>query len=170
MADTYVDSNINSAGQITKLLDPLAGGGGKVLVMATTFEIAAADADGDVKRVFKDVPGNLVPLFGMIGNDAITLATDYGFGLYQRDFGAVVNKDLFAAGLDMSSAAASMNPKTAKDAFAALNIDALGKSLWELAGAAQNAQKPSYDIAFTLDTAGTAAGTISVVLVFAQGV
>lgn len=297
MADAYVDSNINSAGQVTKLLDPLAGGGGKVLILRTSFELAASDAAADIKRIFRAVPSNLIPIGCKIGSDGIAGATDIDLGLYQVGInGAAADVDLFGDGLDLSQAhplvssgerwtqefnvrdadetaadsttfkkliapgrpakvvglfaitetaptvgtdviefkrgssagntllnAANANANsltanqvsqytltsTAADLIingsgansavyaayvaGAQTVDAVGmtlgvifesmvrglreldiadcnKTLWELLGLAQTAQKSAYDIAMTLNSEVTAAGTVSIEMMFAQGV
>jgi hypothetical protein len=166
--DKYTDSNI-SGNVVNKLLKAINAHGAQVHAMYATFEVAAADDDGSKYRVFKNLDPNLIPLGLFVGNDALTAGTDYGLGLYKPDLGAVINKDAFAAGMDMSVAAASLNPKTAKDGMAAVAIENYGKRLFEHAGHDITNKLEAYDLVFTADTAGTAAGTISVLALFAQG-
>lgn len=168
VVDKYTDSNI-SGNIVNKLLKTLNAGGADPGILFATFEVAAADDDDSVYRVFKSVDPNLIPLFIMVGNDAIADGTDYGLGLYEPDLGAVIDKDAFAADLDMSVAAASMNPVTAKDGMAAVDIDSYNKRIYEHAGHTVATRLEAYDIAFTADTVGTGAGTISVAIIYVQG-
>lgn len=165
--DKYVDTTNITGNVVLKLQRAIAAQGAQLVVLQTTFEVAAADSDGSVYRVFKNVDPNLVPLFCAIGNDAITAGTDYGLGLYKPNLGVVINKDAFAANMDMSAAAASLNPKTGKDGMAGVDIANCQKRIFEHAAHDITTRLSGYDIALTADTVGSAAGTISVLLVCA---
>lgn len=165
--DKYVNANTEAGKKATAL----ESGGGNAVCLVGTEEIAAADDDGSVYRFFKAVPAEYVPLRLEVYNDAITAGTDYDIGLYEvkddnGNGGAVVDKDKFADGLDMSSGAAKGSPK---DGLSAIGIDEVAETLWELAGHTISTRKPAYDIALTANTVGSAAGTISMVGWFAQG-
>lgn len=134
-----------------------------------TFEVAAADDNGSKYRVFKNLDANLIPIIIAVGNDAITAGTGYDVGLYRPNGGAALDDDCFAATLDMSVAAASMNPKTAKDGMAAVAIENYGRRLFEHAGHTISNKLNAYDLVLTADTVGTAAGTISVAMLCVQG-
>ncbi len=161
----YVDSNV-AAGKLSNA--PYHGG--DLVCIPFTFEVAAADDNASVFRVVKAISPDLIPVRFEIYNDGITAGTDYGLGLYETSeggiTGAVINKDAFAAGLDMSSAAGR---GAAKDGLAGLNIDQAMKKVYEIAGHTISTKKRAYDIAFTADAAGSAAGTISGYLFFVQG-
>lgn len=161
MTDKYVNSYI-AAGKRTQAVN-VAGDNVKVLVC--TFEVAAADADGDVYRIAQDLNPNLIPIKITVLNDAITAGTDWDLGLYKPSGGAVLDKDVFADGADMSSAATS----TPKDGLVTVDIANRAKKLYEHAGHTISTKIESYDLAFTANTVGTAAGTITVIAEFVQG-
>lgn len=167
VVDQYVNSNI-SGNVVTKALKAIASGA-QIKVMLETFEIAAADSDGSVYRVFKSVDPNLIPLAILVACDAITGGTDFGVGLYNENLGTVINKDAFRAGMDLSSAVASLNPKTALDGMSGVDIANMYKRIFEHAGHTVSNKKASYDIALTGDTVGTAAGTVTVAMLYLQG-
>lgn len=164
--DKYADSNI-SGNVVNKLLTALAAGTGELFVMAQTYEIAAADDDTSVIRFFKSVPGTLVPIFIGVANDAITAGTDYDLGFYKPDLGAVIIKDCLLNGGDLSAAHAlglgSLNGMSAVD------VANVGKKIYELAGHTITTRLEAYDIALTANTIGSAAGTVTVWGIFAQG-
>jgi hypothetical protein len=122
------------------------------------FEIAAADSDGSVYRVGRISPQAIVTSVKILC-DAITAGTDFGIGLYKTlDVGgAVANKDAFAAGVDLSSAITALTEK-----FAPSQAD-LGKNAYQLSGVStyDANEVGAFDIAFTGDTVGSAAGTVS---------
>lgn len=160
MADTYVNAEI-VAGKKTSAL--FTGAGTECVVLSETVAIAAADNDGDIFRVFANVPSSLVPLQITIHNTAITGGTDYDLGLYEVNSGAVVEVDILADGLDMSSARTIATANNAGMTSVVLG-DGL-EDLGELSG--QTDVDAAYDIALTANTVGTAAGTIRVTAVFA---
>ena len=169
----YTNSKLNaSTGQLANpatLLSALENGGAPVGALFATFEVAAADSDGSVYRVFKGLPMNLVPLDIKIASDGITGGTAYDVGLYDTDLGAVIDADCFAANLDLSSAADFGNP-TAIDGMDAVAIESYNKRLFEHAGhtiEGRTARHKGYDLALTGDTVGTGAGTVSVLMLYA---
>lgn len=128
-----------------------------------TFEVAAADTDASVYRLFKGLPADLVPVSCTVMCDAITGGTDYDLGFYNTDLGAVIDKDNLADGLDLSSASKTL------DGLKDVAIENRAKRLYELAGHTLANKKSSYDIALTANTVGTAAGTVTVILWVKQG-
>lgn len=164
--DKYVNADLEAE----KLAPSAFVAGDKTLVAVATEEIAAADDDGSVYRLFKSVPHNYIPVRIEIYNDAITAGTDYDLGFYQTTVGgvagAVVDKDALADGLDMSSAAAKGSPK---DGLVTVAIENVQKRVYELAGDTLDAKELNYDIALTANTVGSAAGTISAIAWFVQG-
>lgn len=163
----YTDSLIVGS-TVTKLLSSL-GQGAKLTVLHATFAIAAADDDGSVYRVFKAVNGNLIPLYCVIGCDAITGGTSFDLGVYKTDLGAVVDKDIFMAAQTLATAVLP-GPITGINGLSAVSVANRGKTIWELVphtGPTQLAE--GYDIAVTANTVGTAAGNVSVLMLCAQG-
>lgn len=153
----YVDANV-AAGKLTSALQSQ---GSKIFSLMQTFEVAVADDDGSVYRVFTGVDDTLVPMEITILHDAITSGTDWDFGLYLPKSGAVVTKDLLADGADLSSAGT-------KDGLGNVNRADRVKTLYELAGKTVGTRVGSYDLALTANTVGSAAGTVTVIGYFAQ--
>lgn len=138
---------------------------GQIFGFACTFEVAAADDDGSVYKLAK-VGANMIPLQIWINNDAITAGTDYDLGFYKEN-GVVADKDILADGADLSSAHAMGSELTGLSNLGAENI---GKKVYELLGFTDATRaEDSYVLALTANTAGTAAGTISVRGLFIQG-
>lgn len=159
----YVNTQV-AAGGVAKALEV---NGKKVLVLNQTFEVAAADDNGSIYRVFPNINPELIPLKIEIANDAITAGTDYDLGLYQSKSltdGAVIDKDALADGADLSSAhiiGAELS------GLSAVDVANKGKSLLELAALADDTLvigniKAGFDICLTANVVGTAAGTITV--------
>lgn len=119
-------------------------------------EVAAADDDNSVYR-FVRLPSGAVVLRIEVLNDAITAGTSYDLGLYKtaRDGAAVVDADVFATAIDMSTE--RLLPFDAM--FEVQNIDKSEKRLWEHAGLSAD-PFIEYDVALTANTVGSAAGTI----------
>lgn len=165
--DKYIDSNI-SGNVVNKLLTSLAAGHAKPYLACATFEVAAADDDGSVYRVFKSLDPNIVPLVFLVINDAITSGTDYDIGFYKPDLGAVIDKDALADGLDLSSGHTASH-LSALSGIVTVDPANVGKTIYELAGHDVTTRLEGYDLAVTANTVGSAAGTITLVLLGAQG-
>jgi hypothetical protein len=128
-------------------------------VFISTVEVAAADSDTSVYRMFKNVSSSARLTSLVFVSDAITAGTVYHVGLYSVNGGAVVDNDILAASIDFSSASVLTAPKNGLGAVA---IENLGKALWQLAGVATlGAAPPAYDICLYGSTVGTADGTIT---------
>lgn len=159
----YVDANL-AAGKKGSALTTYGTG---FTGMVATVAVAVADDDLSVYRLWKAVPSALVPIKITIHNTAITGGTDYDIGLYETitdsSAGTVVDKDILADGISMGTARAF-----AVDNNAGLTTIAIAngaQTLGELS--AQTDVDPSYDIAITANTVGTAAGTIRATAWFA---
>jgi len=164
--DKFVDALV-AAG---KKGQPIKTGGAQVLSLAGNAEVAAADDDGSVYRLAR-VAANAIPLFAWIGADAITAGTDYDLGLYKPGVGgAVVDKDLLADGLDLSSGVAiTANLNNGLTNLGGADpLAAMGKTLWALLGLSVP-NRQDYDLALTANTVGSAAGTIAWRLFYALG-
>lgn len=142
--------------------------GGRLVCLAQTFEVAAADDDGSIYKLAK-LPANAIPVKCDVFCDAITAGTNWDLGLYKEN-GDVADKDLFAAALDMSAAAAITAPKNGLTNLGGSDpVASVGKTLWELLGLTVVNKQEAYDLALTANTVGSAAGTISVVLYYILG-
>ena len=154
MADTYTNALI-AAGK-----KPLAmnGTGTELYYIEQKVAVLAADADGDIYRVFANTPSNYVPVKIEIYNTAVTGGTDYDLGLYDVNGGAVVDKDILADGISMATARTVATSNNA--GMTTIDIANDPKTLGELS--AETDVPPAYDIALTANTVGTADGTIVV--------
>ncbi len=162
----YVDAKIVSG----KLTTAARAQGTKIITAHQGFQVAAADDNASVYRLFKDIPSTAILKSLKVMNDAITGGTDYDIGLYLPNYGVVVDKDLLADGLDLSSAHLRT---TWLDGLVTVDIANFELTLWELAvlitsGLGYTAQnKPaSFDICLTANTVGTAAGDVLAELEF----
>jgi hypothetical protein len=162
----YVDSNLATA--TNRRANSLAVARTALYVAAVTFEVAAADSDTSIYRLFKGVNPELIPIKIDIFNDAITAGSVYDLGFYEslEAGGAVIDADALMVDGDLSSAHASGSPLSGMKDVDPAN---LLKRVYELAGHTFATKKTSYDIALTADTVGTGAGTVTVVAYFAQG-
>lgn len=134
--------------------------GGQLLCSVATVAVAAADDDTSVFR-FVRVPSNAVVVKIELLNDALTSGTDYHFGLHQTaaNGGAVVNVNVWANALDLSSARVAPLDIT-HEAGSDTPIEYAEKKVWELAGASADTGR-EYDITATANTIGSAAGDIT---------
>ncbi|MCG8394199.1 MAG: hypothetical protein MI745_14065 [Pseudomonadales bacterium] len=148
----YVTTNFANG----ELLDSHVNGGSELVPYVVTFEVAAADDNGSIYRLFRINSSDVIYSLEL-SNDAITGGSDYDIGLYDiTTDGAVVDKDVFADGISVASAGDKTNVLTAPD-IAELNLP-----VWDLvSGVTENPQK-QYDVAITANTVGSAAGTITV--------
>jgi hypothetical protein len=158
----YVDSNVASGKKAAALLAQ----GAQTFVMVQTFEVAAADDNGSIYRVFKNVNPNYVPVRLDIICDAIAGMTDVNVGFYKslERGGADVDENALADALDFSSAVLRSAPL---DGLKAVNAADAEKPIYELAGDTLATRELGYDIALTAVAAASAAGTITVVGTFA---
>lgn len=130
--------------------------GGLIHTSVGAVEVAAADDDTSIYRMVR-LPANAVIYRIEVLNDAITAGTDYDIGLYQtaENGGVAVNASLFATAIDMSMARTL--PLDAM--FEVLGIEQVEKRLWEHAALASDPMR-EYDLCFTANTVGSAAGTL----------
>lgn len=140
-------------------------GGQKLLVKGATLAVAAADDDTSVYRFFR-VKSNWVIWNLLRWNDAITGGTAFEIGLHDiaaTNSGAVVDANLFGTTVDLSSA--SVVP--VDERFEVLNITGIGLQVWELLGETADTNK-WYDLTMTATTVGSAAGDISLQIVYSN--
>lgn len=160
--DKYINANI-VAGKLAKAIH---SNGGQIFAMEESFEIAAADDDASVFRIFKNIPADLIPLKLEVMCDGITGGTDIDLGLYETDTGAVVDKDCLADGLTIAVAKTRVD---ALDGLSVIDIADANKMIYELGGHTTSTRKAGYDLCMTANTIGSAAGTVTIIGWFAQG-
>ncbi len=155
--DRYVDiAKYRSDG--TLISPPLhpAKTGLPVFVMTETFLTISGNDGASVLRLFKDVPGNIIPIRFELMTAGVTSMSDVDVGLYLPYVGGVAGAvkiaNCLADALDFDDAITHGSPL---DGLAALDIADIGaKRLFELAGDAvgiPTTRVPAYDIALTLD-------------------
>lgn len=154
-------NNLSSVDTANALIAENVTNGGKLKFIVETVEVAAADDDGSVYR-FARLPSNAV-LKSVVGlHDAITGGTDYDCGFYDipgTNGGAVIDKDVLADGVDISSAARTT------DFLQTVDVANIHTKVFELAGLSEDPKK-LVDLALTGNTVGTAAGTISLQITY----
>lgn len=163
--DKYVDTNAN-AGSVFSAANVNGVG---LIGMATTFELAVADDDKSVYRLFKALPSSLIPLQIWINCDEITAGTDFDLGFYKSDVGgAVIDKDALMDGQSLTTAKALGSELTG---MTALDAALVGKSIQEIINSklSTTTKYDNVDICLTANTVGSAAGTVSVRALFLQG-
>lgn len=129
-----------------------------------TVEIAAADDAASVYRVARVHSSWRIAEIKRF-NDAITSGSAFDCGVYDiaANGGAAVDADLFGTDITLVSASVTGVEET----FEALNIDKIEKPLWEALGLSTDPGK-WYDLAYTGDTPGSGAGTLSVRVRYVQ--
>lgn len=161
--DEYVNSDVAN----DKKGNAAFVNGAEVIGMQCTMELAAGDDDGSVLRLFKSLPGTLIPVAVHLNCDALTGCTDVDCGFYVPGVGgAEIDKDILRDGVDIS--AGNSSRITPIDLLATLNIDKAQKSIAEICGDDIN-ERRGYDLCLTFNTIGSGAGTISVFALFLQG-
>lgn len=162
-----VEDKYIASGEATKILSlPQERAAGQLIYGAATFEVAAADDDGSKYRIFRDLPSDLIPVKIDILCDAMTGSTDWDLGFYDSESGAVVDVDALMDGADLSGGKAQGSEQ---DGMAAVGVDEVLKTCWELAGKTTANKKNKYDLVLTANTVGSAAGTVSVRAWFTLG-
>lgn len=141
-----------------------AGGGGAIRRLAGTVEVAAADDDTSTFRMVR-VHSSWVIDSIKVFNDALTSGTSYDVGLHDiaAAGGAVVDADLFADAVDLSSARKATGGVEVRFDRAGSDLPDLNKQIWELLGLSTDPGK-WYDLTLTANTIGSAAGTISMIV------
>jgi hypothetical protein len=110
---------------------------------------------GSTYRMFQ-IPSNAIISSLKLWCDALSTSVILDIGVYRTtgDGGAVVSANLFANDVDCSSAVAGTEQR-----YNALNIDTVGKQLWDLLGLSAD-PSVAYDIVITTGATMTAGGTI----------
>lgn len=158
----YVNADVAAGKKAVALLSQ----GAELIVMIESFEVAAADDNNSVYRVFKNVNPFYVPIKLDISCDAITGMSDVNVGLYKNleQGGAVIDDNVFGDAIDLSSAVTRTVPK---DGLKDVDLANAEKTIWELAGDTLDEHDLGYDICLTAIAAASTAGTILVVGHFA---
>lgn len=140
-------------------------------LMSVQVDVAvdAADDDGSVYRLFKNMNPDIVIHDVRRCNGAVTGGTDYDIGIYESEVGgAAKDADKLADGISMASAIAIWTSVlgSGTNGRAASEIN---EKLHELAGDAATDKLAGYDVALTANTVGSATETIAVQVFFSYG-
>lgn len=163
--NAFVTNNVESKAADTCIA--ARNNGSIIRALAFNFEVAAADDNASIYRIGK-LPATAIPLSLRLANDAIAGFTDPSIGVYKQleVGGAVIDVDCLMVAADLSAGTATLTEK-----FAPAIAD-VGKDILSLAGVA-DADKVKYgavDVAITTAAGVTAAGTISGILLYVEGV
>ncbi|MFN0043753.1 MAG: hypothetical protein ACKVSF_11150 [Alphaproteobacteria bacterium] len=138
---------------------------GRMRTAVATVEVAVSDDDTS-RYVLMPVHSSWRIAHIWLYNDAIAGGSAYDVGLYETtaNGGAAIDDDCYATAIDCTSAR-SASPIDA--AFEARDIANVAYQVWQDAGQSSDPSK-FYYLALTADTVGTAAGTITVQVEFAE--
>jgi len=151
VVDLYSQTDLEAGNG--KKFPSLNGLGTQTFTAVGMAVVVAADDNGSVYRVLADIPSNAVPINICIHHGAITAGTDWDLGLYEVNGGAVVDKDILADGLDLSTART----------FATWNnvgmttLDIVNGTQTLATLSAQANPSSSYDLTLTANIVGSAA-------------
>jgi len=160
-------SNIETA---LRTFNDVRQAGANLKVATATLEVAATDDDDSIYD-FVRLPAQAIPYSALIVSDAIAGATDYDLGVYTPVEGGTptaVDADCLADGVDINAGFAVPTELLGHTGGIPDPADYGQKPLWELAGvSADPGDDVLYDICLTANTVGTAAGTITLAIVYA---
>ena len=159
--DKYSSANI----QAGKLEVPAFIFGDKLWSAIGIVEVAAADSDNSIYRVFKGLDPETVLAELRLFFDAFGAAGTLNIGVYEAKIGGEAFDDnVFANAVDISAAAKN------QDGMIAVDIADRQKRLYEHAGHTTSTKKASYDIVIKVtNTGATGLGTIMARLEYLQG-
>ena len=138
---------------------------GRVMTRFATDEVAAADNDGDVFRMLRVNAQDRILRITILC-DAITSGTDYDLGVYAINDGDAVDADCYVTTVDLSSALTTTNLNYRWETQDVANA---GYRVWQDAGVSADPGNVQYDLAFTANTVGSAAGTITLIIEYVAG-
>ena len=132
---------------------------GNVRAIPFSHEKLATNTNGDHIQIAR-VHSDWSVLSIVLNSDALTGATAVDCGLYTDAApadAAAVDDDCYASAVDIASGETGTEL-----AFEARDVATIGQKVWQDAGLSSRASPaPYYRIALTLDTGGTATGTIA---------
>lgn len=144
-----------------QLAAPTQAEGRVRLISSGPIAIANGNSIGS-RHYFGKMPSSaiLIPALCVLYHSATTSLSDYDLGLELN--GTIVDADLLADGLDLSSG-------SSKSAVATIGTVAnIGKRLWEHVAGLTNDPAVEYDIVGTMNAAAGGAGTVNLMLGYAK--
>lgn len=134
--------------------------GGRLRQMVGTVSVLAADSDGSAYRVARIWSGWRIASIRLF-NTAITDGTAYDVGLYDIDDGVAADDDVYATGVNLTSASTAGTEVV----FEQRGIQLAANRVFEDLGETADPHK-WYDLVLTGDTVGTVDGTITVMVTY----
>jgi len=138
---------------------------GRLRESVGTLETAAADDDDSVFR-FMPVHSSWRISEILLACDALTGSTSWDIGLYSVGAGAVVDSDLFASAVNISSGLAAWTNQALESGTA--GIENVEKQIFELLGLTVDPNL-EYDMCMLANTIGSGVGTISMKIRYSDG-
>ena len=158
-------SNIETA---LRVFNDVRVAGAGLKVASGTVEVEAADNDAHIYALVR-LPAQATIWSVLLMSDAIAGATDYDFGGFTPVEGSgdpvAVDADALCDGIDINAGKAV--PTEIMGTGSKPDPANYGKPLWELLGvSADPGDHVMYDLGFLANTVGTAAGTITVAVLY----
>lgn len=144
-----------------RVQNPLRLMGAVLREQVATVELAAADCDNSVYRMFRvHSSWRLSELTNF--TDTLTSAVDADIGFYRtaEDGGAVVNINAIADAVNIATATLT-GVQTLWEAGSDNGVEDIEKPVWELIGGLTEDPNLFYDLCVTVVSIGGAAGTLS---------
>lgn len=134
---------------------------GRLHEKVATVEIAASDNNDHEYRMVRLHSSWRLSEINRF-NDAITSGTDYNVGLFDiaENGGAVVNENLFADAVSLSSASLT-GVNDLFEAGSGVGVEDIEQRIWEMLGLSSDPGK-WYDLVYKGVTVGSGSGTLSV--------
>lgn len=153
-------NSVTNLDAVPPVLNSLLVMGGVLREQVGTVEIAAADDDTSVYRLGRVHSSWRISQISLF-NDAITSGAVFDVGLYAtaEDGGAAVDANAYADNISLTSASLT-GTELLFEGGSAVGVEDIEQAVWQNAGLSAD---PNcwYDIAFTGDTVGSGAGTVS---------
>lgn len=139
--------------------------GGRLRTKAAVIELDGTQSGTDVMRFFSVKSNDRVTSL-QLSCDALTGLTSVDFGIHLKDGGAAVDDDVFDAAQTLAVALVRQEKRVGADS--ALNIDTLDKQVWQLLGLTSD-PNVTYEVTGTINTAGSASGTVMLEMTYTAG-
>lgn len=158
MTDIYVNSTAKTASKVSN--------GAKLSALKVMFGITTADDTGGIKRLCT-LPSTATITKIQVACTAITALSDIDIGIYDTGVaGTVIDADILADGLDVSSASKVLDGLTTVSV--ANSIMSIKDLVNTVVAAGTIASDKFVDIAITLKADATTTGNISVLIEYFQ--
>ncbi len=147
---------------------------GRLRIKSATVAIAAADDDGTTLRFFRVKSSDSIKSLQLM-HDTVTGSSDWDCGLYTINSGAVVDSNLYAEAFTIAVAVPEIPHALVSSPYqelrygvAASNINEINNMVWEDLGLSADPQL-EYDVVLLSTTVGSAAGDVSLTMLYTAG-